>query len=116
MLVPRSTTDLWAKNTLEPERRIARFRPLRTSDGLIPLAVGPSRMVDRKQKLIEFVTAWAEYERRMTGIGSEAKKLAEDDPALHQMIARITDDLSSSPDVQRDIAKQLALAEISKSS
>jgi hypothetical protein len=72
-------------------------------------------MVDRQRKLIEFVAAWAEYEKRMTGIASEAKKLADNDPGLFQMISRITDDLSSSPDVQRDIAKQLALAELSRS-
>jgi hypothetical protein len=49
----------------------------------------------------------------MTGIGSEAKRLAEKDPGLSQMIARITDELSSSPDDQRRIATQLALAELS---
>lgn len=73
-------------------------------------------MVDRQKTLIEFVTAWAEYQTRMTGIGSEAKRLAEGNPALHQMIARITDELASSPDAQRELAMQLALAELSKSS
>jgi hypothetical protein len=71
-------------------------------------------MVDRQKALIDFVTAWAEYEKRMTGIGSEAKKLAEGDPALGRMIARITDELMSSPDDQRRIAMQLAIAELSR--
>lgn len=71
-------------------------------------------MVDRQQRLVEFVIAWAEYEKRMNGVASEAKKVAGDDPALHQMIARITDDLSSSPDAQRQVAMRLALVELSK--
>jgi hypothetical protein len=71
-------------------------------------------MVDRQRTLIEFVRAWAEYEKNMNNIGSEAKKLAQEDPALYQMIARITDDLMSSPDIQRDVAMQLAIAEFSK--
>jgi hypothetical protein len=71
-------------------------------------------MVDRQKALVEFVVAWAEYEKRMTGIGSEAKRLAETDPALSRMIARITDELMSSPDDQRRIAMQLALAELSR--
>ena len=70
-------------------------------------------MVDRRKTLVEFVTAWAEYEMRMSGIGSEAKKLVENDRSLHQMVARITDDLARSPDVQRELAMQLAIAEFS---
>jgi hypothetical protein len=72
-------------------------------------------MVDRQKTLVEFVAAWADYEKKMHNIGFEAKKLAESDPALYQMIARITDDLMSSPDVQRQVAMQLALAEFSRS-
>ena len=71
-------------------------------------------MVDRQRALIEFVTVWAEYQKRMGSIGSEAKKLAEKDPALHQMIARIMDDLNSSPEAQRQLALQLALAEFTR--
>jgi hypothetical protein len=76
--------------------------------------VGPPRMVDRQKTLVEFVTAWAEYQMRLSGLGSEAKKLAVGNPALQQMIARITDDIASSPDDQRHLAMQLALAEFSK--
>jgi hypothetical protein len=72
-------------------------------------------MVDRQKTLIEFVQAWAEYEWRMKGIEMEAKKLGRQDPGLHQMISRITDDLMGSPDTQRQLAMRLALAEFSKS-
>jgi hypothetical protein len=71
-------------------------------------------MVDRQRTLVEFVTAWAEYQIRMGNIGSEAKKLTENNPPLHQMIARITDELASSPDSQRELAMRLAIAEFSK--
>jgi hypothetical protein len=77
---------------------------------------GPLRMVDRQKTLVEFVTAWAEYEKRLQGVGSAAGKLAENDPPLQQMIARISDDVMSSPDLQRQLAMRLALAEFSKSS
>ncbi|MCI4369343.1 MAG: hypothetical protein L3K09_07270 [Thermoplasmata archaeon] len=72
-------------------------------------------MVDRHKTLIEFVTAWADYERRITGVALEAQQLAEHDPLLHQMIARIMGELSSSPDSQRQIALRLAIAEFSNS-
>ncbi|HZY71069.1 MAG TPA: hypothetical protein VFF67_08865 [Thermoplasmata archaeon] len=71
-------------------------------------------MVDRQKTLIEFVTAWAEYQMRLSGIGSEAKKLAADNPGLHQMIGRITDELASSPEDQRQLALRLAIAEFSR--
>ncbi|MFI5418682.1 MAG: hypothetical protein ACHQ2Y_07305 [Candidatus Lutacidiplasmatales archaeon] len=71
-------------------------------------------MVDRHKSLIEFVTAWADYEKRLSGAAMEARRLAEHDPALHQMIARITGDLESSPDAQRQLAMRLAIAEFSK--
>ena len=72
-------------------------------------------MVDRQKTWIEFVTAWAEYEMLLRGTSSEARKLAVKNSELEQMIARITDDLASSPDDQRALARQLALAEFSKS-
>lgn len=72
-------------------------------------------MVDRQKTLVEFVTVWAEYQMRMSGLGEEAKKIESKDPALRQMIARITDEIASSPEDQRILAKQLALAEFSKS-
>ena len=72
-------------------------------------------MVDRQKALVEFVTAWAEYQMRMGGLGSESKKLAVNNTPLEQMIARITDDLASSPDDQRRLAMQLAIVEFSKS-
>lgn len=72
-------------------------------------------MADRQQTLVEFVTAWAEYEMRLSGVGSEAKKLVVNNPGLLQMIARITDDLASSPEDQRRLAMRLALAELSTS-
>lgn len=72
-------------------------------------------MVDRQKALVDFVTAWADYEKRMTGIASEVKTLAQHDPTLHQMVARITDELASSPDAQRQLAMRLALAEFSRS-
>jgi hypothetical protein len=72
-------------------------------------------MVDRQKTLVEFVTAWAEYQMRMTGVGSAAKQHAANDPALQQMIGRITDDLASSPQDQRLLAMQLAFAEFAKS-
>lgn|GEM_PF-4770821 len=68
-------------------------------------------MVDRQKRLIEFVTAWAEYEKRMSGIGMEARKLVEHDPPLRQMVDRVTDELMRSPDIQRQLAMQLAIAE-----
>jgi hypothetical protein len=71
-------------------------------------------MVDRLKTLTEFIFAWADYEKRMSGIGFEAKKLAEGDPALAQMIARITGELSSSPELQRHLAMELTLAEFTK--
>lgn len=71
-------------------------------------------MVDRQKTLVEFIVAWADYEKRMSGIGSEARKHAEADPALQQMVSRVTDELMRSPDVQREIAKQLAIAEFSR--
>jgi len=71
-------------------------------------------MVDRQQTLIEFVTAWAEYEQKMTDIGSRSRKSAEGNPNLQQMILRITDELARSPEVQRDLAMRLALAEFAK--
>lgn len=73
-------------------------------------------MVDRQKALVEFVRAWAEYQMGMSGIGFEAKKLAVHNTPLEQMIARITDDLASSPDEQRNLAMRLALAEFSSSS
>jgi hypothetical protein len=72
-------------------------------------------MVDRQSMLMEFVVAWAEYEMRMGNAGSEAKKLVQGNPPLQQMIARITDELASSPDLQRQIASRLAIAELSRS-
>ncbi|HEV8049381.1 MAG TPA: hypothetical protein VGP88_02180 [Thermoplasmata archaeon] len=72
-------------------------------------------MVDRQKTVVEFVTAWAEYQMRLSGIGAEAKKLAVNNNPLEAMIARITDDLASSPDDQRRLAMQLALAEFSRS-
>ncbi|HZY92969.1 MAG TPA: hypothetical protein VFG07_09415 [Thermoplasmata archaeon] len=71
-------------------------------------------MVDRQKTLVEFVVAWADYEKRMSGIGSEARKFAEGDAALQQMVSRVTDELMRSPDVQREIAMQLAIAEFSR--
>lgn len=73
-------------------------------------------MVDRQRTLVDFVTAWAEYQMRLSGIGSEAKKLAIDNPGLHQMIGRITDELASSPEDQRQLALRLAIAEFTKGS
>jgi hypothetical protein len=73
-------------------------------------------MVDRQKTLVEFVTAWAEYQMRLSGVGSETKKLAVNNSPLEAMIARITDDLASSPEDQRQLAMRLALAEFSKSS
>jgi hypothetical protein len=73
-------------------------------------------MVDRQQTWIEFVTAWAEYEMVLRGIGANPKKLAVNNSALEQMAGRITDDIASSPDDQRKLAMQLALAELSRSS
>jgi len=72
-------------------------------------------MVDRQKRLIEFIIAWSEYEQKMSGIGYEAKQTVENNPALHQMISRITDELSRSPDVQRELAMRLAIAEFSAS-
>jgi hypothetical protein len=72
-------------------------------------------MVDRQKTWTEFVTAWAEYEMLLRGIGSGPKKLAVNNSGLEQMVGRITDDLASSPEDQRLLAKQLALAEFSKS-
>ena len=72
-------------------------------------------MVDRQGTLVEFVTAWAEYQMRLNGIGSEAKKLAVDNPGLQQMIGRIADSIAASPDDQRQLAMQLAIAEFSRS-
>lgn len=71
-------------------------------------------MVDRTKTLIEFITAWADYERRMSGIGLGALEAAKADPALRQMVSRITDELMRSPDVQRDLAMKLAIAEFSR--
>ena len=73
-------------------------------------------MVDRQKTLVEFVSAWADYQMRISDLGSEPKKLAVYNNPLEQMIARITDDLASSPDDQRLLAMRLALAEFSKSS
>jgi hypothetical protein len=72
-------------------------------------------MVDRQKALVELVTAWAEYEMRMNGIGSEAKKIAVNNPGLVQKIDSVTNDLMSSPDDQRKLALQLAIAELSRS-
>jgi hypothetical protein len=72
-------------------------------------------MVDRQKALVEFVTAWADYENRLHDVGSEAMKLAANDPRLHQMIARIVDDVACSPELQRQVAMRLALAEFSRS-
>jgi hypothetical protein len=72
-------------------------------------------MVDRQKTWIEFVTAWAEYEMVLRGIGAEPKKLAVNNSVLEQMVGRITDDLQSSPDDQRQLAMQLAIAEFSRS-
>ncbi|MCI4327656.1 MAG: hypothetical protein L3K16_08525 [Thermoplasmata archaeon] len=72
-------------------------------------------MVDRQKAIVEFVTAWAEYQMRLSGIGSEAKKLAVHNTPLEQMIGRIMDDLASSPDDQRTLSMRLAIAEFSKS-
>ena len=77
---------------------------------------GPYRTVDRQKRLIEFVAAWAEDQMRISNQGSEVKNLAVNNNPLEQMIARITDDLASSPDDQRRLAVQLALTEFSKSS
>ncbi|MFI5414679.1 MAG: hypothetical protein ACHQ16_03315 [Candidatus Lutacidiplasmatales archaeon] len=52
----------------------------------------------------------------LRGIGSEPKKLAVNNTALEQMIGRIVDDIASSPDDQRKLAMQLALAELARSS
>jgi hypothetical protein len=72
-------------------------------------------MVDRQKTLVELVTAWAEYEMRMYGIGSEAKKIAVNNPGLVQKIDSVTNDLMSSPDDQRKLALQLAIVELSRS-
>ena len=71
-------------------------------------------MVDRQKMLVDFVTAWAEYERRMTDVGSVSRKAVAHDPDLQQMVLRITDELARSPEVQRDLAMRLALAEFAK--
>lgn len=72
-------------------------------------------MVDRQKTWTEFVKAWAEYELLLRGIGAGPKKLAVNNTELEQMIGRIADDLASSPEDQRRLAMQLALAEFSKS-
>ena len=73
--------------------------------------MGSPTVVDRQKRLIEFVTAWAEYEKNMSGIGMEARKVVEHDPPLRQMVDRVTDELMRSPDIQRQLAMQLAIAE-----
>jgi hypothetical protein len=81
---------------------------------VIPGRGAPPRMVDRQKTWAEFVTAWAEYEMLLRGIGASPKKLAVNNSGLEQMIGRITDDIASSPDDQRKLAMQLALAELSR--
>jgi hypothetical protein len=94
-------------------RTVRRMKP--PSDELIPGRGRPRRMLDRQKRFEEFVTAWAEYAMLLRGVGAEAKKLAVNNSPLEAMIARITDDLASSPDDQRQLAMRLAIAEFSRS-
>jgi hypothetical protein len=65
--------------------------------------------MSRKDKAIEFVTAWAEYELELVTASTAAASAATQNAALHQAIRNIP---LHDPPVRHAAARDLAIADV----
>lgn len=67
--------------------------------------------MSRRDTLRDLVIAWADYERNLFGIFSEAQAAVANDGGLHQAVGTLATAVGGSAELRRNIALQLAIAE-----